>query len=140
MEHAIIKTAATHVSIAISQAALWLSACSLLVVWKLFRCNSPIPWHIPEAHICICKLTLCCFLLLWPFGLCRGAAAAAPAGDASGPAEGAEVELFAPAAAAAAAAGNGHSKVYADAARMSDQGVVTGDYEVAVGGSPALLW
>ncbi|WIA29814.1 hypothetical protein OEZ86_012287 [Tetradesmus obliquus] len=64
-----------------------------------------------------------------------------PAGDASGTAEGAEVELFAAApAAAAAAAGNGQSKVYADAGRQSDQGLVTGDYEVVMGSSPALLW
>jgi hypothetical protein len=82
-------------------------------------------------------LTWCCFFRL--FWRCRdttaAGVAAAPAGDASGTAQGAEVELFAP-----AAAGHGQSKVAADAGRQSDQGLVTGDYEVAVGGSPALLW
>jgi hypothetical protein len=76
---------------------------------------------------------LCCDVLC-----CRGPEAAADI-----PAEaGAEVEVFA--AAAAAPGGSSGSHINGSSrrvdARVSDQDVYTGDYEVAAAGGQALLW
>lgn len=91
----------------------------------------------------LCMLGMMCMLCVLCV-LCRGLedAAHAPAE------EGAEVEVFAAAVPAAAAAAGGSSGAVNGSsrvggrfdARVSDQDVFTGDYEVAAAGGQPLMW